>query len=154
VVVYPMLDVTNSAYNGFPQGVSGVAEDETRGTPTATGDLLAVANWIYPLRPVTALVYSVAPTQDVINFTISGISTLPAATKNQIASAIAGVFVMYGSPLGEPGSGQNGVIDLSYIGSAIAAIPGTAGFVITSPVANIVGTTGQLPVLGTITYTT
>ncbi|MEX3635945.1 baseplate J/gp47 family protein [Paraburkholderia sp. BR14320] len=153
VVVYPMLDITQAANGGFPQGINGVASQETRGTPVATGDQLAVANWIYPLRPVTALVYVVAPTKDVINFTISGISTLPAATKQQIADAISGVFVAYGSPLGEPGSGQNGVVDLSYIETAIAAIPGTAGFVITSPVANIVGTIGQLPVLGTITYT-
>lgn len=153
VVVYAMLDVTESANNGFPQGVSGVATLETRGTPTATGDQLAVANWIYPLRPATALVYVYAPTQQVVNFTISGISGASAATKALIASAIEGIFVLYGSPLSTV-AGQNGVVDLSYIESAIAAIAGTAGFVITSPTANIVGTTGQLPVLGTITYTT
>ncbi len=152
VVVYPMLDVTESANNGFPQGVSGVATLETRGSPTATGDQLAVANWIYPLRPVTALIYVVAPTQQVVNFTISGISTVSSATKALIAAAIQGIFVLYGSPLSTT-AGQNGVVALSYIESAIAAIAGTTGFVITSPTANIVGTTGQLPVLGTITYT-
>lgn len=153
VVVYPMLDVTEAAFIGFPQGVNGVATLETRGTPKATGDQLAVANWIYPLRPVTALVYVVAPAQKVVNFTISGVSTLPSATKALISAAIAGLFVVYGSPLGIPGSGLNGVVDLSYIESAIAAIAGTPGFVITSPTANIVGTLGQLPVLGTVTYT-
>lgn len=153
VVVYPMFDVTEAAHNGFPQGVSGVATLEWRGIPEATGDQLIVADWIYPLRPVTALVYVVAPTQMVVNLTIAGISTLPTATRSLIASAIAGLFVTYGSPLGVPGSGANGVVDLSYIESAIAAITGTQGFVITSPTANIVGTTGQLPVLGTITYT-
>jgi uncharacterized phage protein gp47/JayE len=152
VVVYPMFDVTEAAFIGFPQGVSGVASMETRGIPIATGDQLRVANWIYPLRPVTALVFVVSPTQLTVNFIISGISTLPPATKALIAAAIAGLFVAYGSPLGVPGSGASGVVDLSYIESAIAAITGTPGFVITSPVANIVGTTGQLPVLGTITY--
>lgn len=152
VVVYPMFDVTESANNGFPQGVSGVATLETRGTPTATGDQLAVANWIYPLRPVTALVYVYAPTQQVVNFTISGISGVSAATKASIASAIESVFVLYGSPISTT-PGQNGTIALSYIESAIAAISGTTGFVITSPTSNIVGTTGQLPVLGTITWT-
>jgi len=151
VVVYPMLDVTEAANNGFPQGVSGVATLETRGSPTATLDLLNVANWIYPLRPATALVYIYAPTQDVINFTISGTANFSAATKSLIAAAIAGVFVLYGSPLSTT-PGQNGTIDLSYIESAIAAIPGTQGFVITSPTANIVGTTGQLPTLGVITW--
>lgn len=152
VVVYAMLDATESLSNGFPQGVNGVAALETRGTPIATGDQLAIANWIYPLQPVTALVYVCAPTQQVVNFSISGIASVPAATKALIASAIAGIFVLYGSPLSTV-AGQNGVVALSYIESAIAAITGTTGFVITSPTANIVGTTGQLPVLGTITYT-
>lgn len=151
VVVYAMFDVTESANNGFPQGVGGVATLESRGSPTATLDLLNVANWIYPLRPATALVYSVAPTQDVINFSISGTSGFSAATKALIQSAIAGVFVMYGSPMSTT-AGQNGTIDLSYIESAIAAISGTTGFVVTSPTVNIVGTTGQLPVVGTITW--
>ncbi|WP_244220879.1 baseplate J/gp47 family protein [Paraburkholderia aromaticivorans] len=150
VVVYTMFDVTEAANNGFPQGVSGVAALEPRGTP-ATLDLLTVANWIFPLRPATALVYSVAPTQQVVNFTITGTSSFTTAMKSAIASAISGVFVLYGSPL-STAAGQNGVIDLSYIESAIAAISGTQGFVITSPTANIVGTTGQLPVLGTITW--
>lgn len=151
VVVYTMFDVTEATNNGFPQGVGGVATFETRGAPTATLDLLEVANWIYPLRPVTALVYSVSPTQQVVNFTITGSAGFSAATKALIQSAIAGIFVLYGSPLSTI-AGQNGVIDMSFINSAIAALSGTAGFVVTVPTGNIVGTTGQLPVVGTITW--
>ncbi|RKP50506.1 baseplate J/gp47 family protein [Trinickia fusca] len=150
VVVYPMFDAAEAANGGFPQGVNGVATAESRGTQ-ATGDQLTVANWIYPLRPATALVYVCAPTQQAVPFTITGSSNFSAATKALIASAISGIFAMYGSPLGTT-TGQNGVVDLSYINSAIAAISGTDGFVITAPTANIVGTTGQLPVLGTITW--
>lgn len=150
VVVYTMFDVTESANNGFPQGVNGVAALETRGTP-ATLDLLTVANWIYPLRPATALVYSVAPTQQVVNFTITGTGSFTTAMRSAIAAAISGVFALYGSPLSTT-PGQNGTVDLSYIDSAIAAISGTQGFVITSPTANIVGTTGQLPTVGAITW--
>lgn len=152
VVVYPMFDITEAANNGFPQGVSGVATLETRGIPTATGDQLNVANWIYPLRPATALVYVYAPTQQIVNFTISGSANFSVAMKSLISAAISGIFVLYGSPLSTT-AGQNGTIDLSYIESAIAAISGTQGFVIQSPTSNIVGTTGQLPVLGTITWT-
>lgn len=151
VVVYIMLDSAESANGGFPQGTNGVATLETRGNPTATGDQLVAANWIYPLRPATALVYLVSPVQQVVNFTISGAANFSPATKAAISAAISGVLVLYGSPLGTV-AGQNGVINLSYIESAIAAIPGTAGFVINSPTSNIVGTTGQLPVLGTITW--
>lgn len=150
VVVYTMFDVTESTNNGFPQGVAGVATLEPRGTP-ATLDLLTVANWIFPLRPATALVYSVAPTPQVVNFTITGTANFTAATKAAINAAISGIFVLYGSPLSTV-AGQNGVIDISYIESAIAAISGTQGFVITSPTANIVGTIGQLPVLGAINW--
>lgn len=150
VVVYAMLDNAEAANNGFPVGTNGVAASESRGI-AAAGDQLTIANYIYPLRPATALVYVCAPNQLVVNFTISGTANFSAATKALIQSAIAGVFVMYGSPIGST-AGQNGTVDLSYIESAIAAISGTAGFVITSPTANIQGTTGQLPVLGTITW--
>ena len=44
-------------HGGFPQGTNGVAALETRDT-AATGDQLAVANYLYPLRPVTPIVYA------------------------------------------------------------------------------------------------
>lgn len=144
VVVYMMLDGSEAAFGGFPQGSNGVAAAEPRGTP-ATGDQLAVANAIFPVQPVTALVYACAPTADTINFTITGLTTSSAATRALIAAAIQGVFYLYGTPLG-------GTIALSLIESAIAAISGTQGFVITSPSANIITPLGQLPVLGTVTY--
>jgi uncharacterized phage protein gp47/JayE len=150
VVVYAMLDQAESGTGGFPVGTDGVATLETRGV-AATGDQLTIANWIYPLRPATALVHVVAPLRQVVDFTISGIATVSAATKALIAAAITGIFVLYGSPLSTV-AGENGVIDLSFIESAIAAIAGTPGFVVTSPAGNIVGTLGQLPVLGTITW--
>ncbi len=56
VVVFTMWDVANAAWNGFPQGSNGVATAELRDS-AAQGDQLTVANAIYPLRPVTALVY-------------------------------------------------------------------------------------------------
>ena len=144
VVVYTMFDTTEAAYNGFPQGTNGVATGEPRAA-AATGDQLNVANYIFGVQPVTALVYSVAPTANAINFTISGISGVSAAIKASIASAITDVFLQQGEP--------GGAIDLSYINSEIAAIAGTAGFLITVPAANIANGAGELPVLGVITYT-
>ncbi len=143
VVIRFMMDVSEAAFGGFPQGTNGVAASETRDA-VATGDQLAVANAIYPKQPVTALVYAVAPTANTINFTISGLTGASATLQAEIAAAITGVFEQYGEP--------GGTIDLSYIESAIAAIAGTAGFVITAPSVNIVSPTGELPVLGTVTY--
>lgn len=144
VVVYTMFDQTESAFNGFPQGTNGCATGETRDT-TATGDQLAVANYIYPLQPATALIYSVAPVAAPIAFTISGLSGASTATKAAIAAAIDGVFYLAGTP-------NVGTVALSLIESAIAAVSGTSGFVITVPTGNITTTQGQLPTRGAITY--
>ncbi|MBB5414115.1 baseplate J/gp47 family protein [Paraburkholderia atlantica] len=143
VVVYVMLDSAESAHNGFPQGTNGVAAADTRAAP-ATGDQLTVANYIYNLQPVTALVYVCAPTQNTVPFSISGTSSWNAATKTAVSTAIAGVFQSNGSP--------GGTVNMSDIESAIAAVSGTAGFVITSPTGNITSATGALPVLGTVNY--
>ena len=144
VVVYTMLDQAEAAFGGFPQGTNGVASGEPRAA-AATGDQLIVANAIFPLQPATALVYSVAPVAAPINFTITGLTGASLATRALVAAAIDGVFFLYGSPLG-------GSVALSLIESAIAAIAGTQGFVITTPSGNITTTLGQLPVRGTITY--
>lgn len=144
VTVYIMLDEVRAGGNGFPVGTNGVATSETRDAP-ATGDQLGVANAIFPLQPVTALVYVVAPTPHSVNFTINGISTVSSTIKSQISAAIADVFLRKGSP--------GGTISLSDIEAAIGAISGTEGFVITSPTTNITNSAGQLPVLGTVTYT-
>jgi uncharacterized phage protein gp47/JayE len=149
VVVYFMMDNSESAFNGFPQGTNGVSANDQgpggipRGT-VATGDQLTVANAIITLQPVTALVYACAPIANTVNFTISGLTSSNTTTRSAIAAAISGVFLSNGSP--------GGTINLSDIESAIAAVPGTAGFVITSPVGNITNATGNLPVLGTVTY--
>lgn len=145
VVVYTMFDQAEAAHGGFPQGTDGVAAADLRAA-AATGDQLLVANYIYPLQPVTPLVYSVAPVAAPVNFTINGIATASVTTKALIAAAISGILYLYGTPLG-------GTIALSLIESAIAAIAGTTGFLITTPAGNITSTLGQLPTLGTITYT-
>ena len=147
VVVYVMLDDAEAATGGFPVGRNGVAGAEVRGA-TALGDQLAVANLIYPLQPVTALVYVVSPLLNPVALTIN----LPGATavlKAAVDAAVAAVLEARGAP--------GGTVDLSYIEAAIAAIAGTAGFVITSVSAphgtvtpgaagNIVSATGYLPV--------
>lgn len=143
VVVYVMLDDAESAHNGFPQGSNGVAASETRAT-AATGDQLTVANYVYSLQPVTALVYACAPTANNVNFTLTGTTSWSATTKTAVTAAIAGVLQSNGVP--------GGTINISDIESAVAAVSGTAGFVITTPTGNIVSATGALPVVGTVTF--
>lgn len=141
VTVYTMWDVAEAAHGGFPQGTNGVATAEPRAT-AATGDQLAVANSLLNVQPVTPVVYSLAPTANPINFTISGI---PVASRAAIPGAIAGVFLNDGVP--------GGSIPLAHIWSAIAAVSGVNDFVITSPAVDITNAAGQLPTVGTLTYT-
>lgn len=154
VVVFFMMDEAEAVHGGFPQGANGVAADEVRDTP-AGGDQLIVANYIYPVQPVTALVYAVAPQPNTLAFTIAGIPSASGSVKAAISVAIAGALAGTASP--------GGVTELSAIEGGIAAVPGSAGFVITIITAsagtvspgtsgNITSDAGHLPTLGAVTY--
>ena len=142
VVVYTMLDISESAQSGFPQGTNGVAALETRGV-TATGDQLTVADHIYPLRPCTALVYSVAPIAQSINFTIHGV---PVGSRAAVTAELSALLTMQGTATG-------GSIPIMLAWLAVAAVTGVTDFEITAPTTDIVTTVGNLPVIGTVTYT-
>jgi len=148
VVVYVMFDKVNSDNNGFPTGTNGLSATDNRATAasTATGDLLSVANTVFTSQPVTPLVYLCGPSPLAQDFTITGLTSATTAVKTAISQAIAQVMIDQGSPL------EGAEVDLSVINSDIAAISGTAGFVITSPTANIASVLGYLPTVGVITY--
>jgi len=149
VVVYVMFDGANSANQGFPQGTNGVSANDNRVTSgnLASGDQLAVANSIFVEQPVTAMTYVCSPLANPIPFTLTGLTGASTATRAAIALAIAEVLTEQGAPLTD-----GSAVDLSDVGSAISAIAGTKGFVITSPVANIPNTLGHLPTLGPVMY--
>jgi uncharacterized phage protein gp47/JayE len=161
VVIYTMWDDAEVAHGGFPQGTNGVSQFDKgpggvpRGT-IATGDQRVVADSIVNEQPVTALVYSVAPIANSLTFTISGLTSASAATRAAISAAISDVFFRNGDP-------RSGTINRSDIESAIAAISGTSGFVITlvqgvigatttTYPGNITGSFGSIPVLTNMLY--
>jgi len=139
VGVYIMLDDAQSTHNGFPQGSNGVATSEKRGV-AATGDQLAVANYIWPLQPVPSLVYAMSPTPQTVNFSISGVDL---SNRDLVKSAISNVFFR----LGAPGS----VLPISEVWSGILSA-GVSGFFIALPASHIVIGDGHLPVLGVVTW--
>lgn len=141
VVVYTMFDNTESAHAGFPQGTNGVATAETRAA-AATGDQLAVANYIFPLRPVTALVYSVAPLPQSVNFALVGV---PVGSQALVAAALADLLFRQGTAIG-------GSIPLVQVWNTISSVAGVNDFTVTTPAADITTTVGYLPVLGTVSY--
>ncbi|MGZ3272370.1 MAG: baseplate J/gp47 family protein [Caulobacteraceae bacterium] len=164
VVVRFMMDDAEAAHAGFPQGTDGVSQFEPRDV-AAVGDQLLVADYLFAKQPVTALVYAVAPQPNTVNFTISGLSGASTAVKAAIQAAIGQVLLQNGSPGGVtlPDRTPGGIIELSDVEAAIAAVSGSAGFVITivscnhgtitpSTNGNITSNTGYLPVLGTVTW--
>ena len=165
VTVYIMMDAAESAFGGFPQGADGVATAETRAA-AATGDQLTVANAIYPLRPVTALVTVAAPAANPIAMTINGAAGWSSDTLAAVEAAIDTMLLALGSPGGVslPNDAAAGVTNLSAIETAIASVAGTAGFVITAVSCphgtatpggdgNVTSNTGYLATCGTITRT-
>jgi len=118
-----MMDDAQAAHNGFPQGTDGCSTYESRATP-ATGDQLTVANYIFPLQSTIALVYAVAPIPNALTITVSGLSGASTAVKAAISTACAAALRGAGVP--------GGITYLSTLEAAIAAVPGSIGFVVTT----------------------
>jgi len=138
-VVYFMMDDVRASQSGFPQGTNGVASAESRDT-AATGDQLTVADAIYPLRPVTALVYACAPVANPISFVIADLSPATSTVIAGITTALQDLFVRIGTPLGM-------TIYPSDWNEAIASVAGIEHFNVTSPAAPVTLSVGQLPTL-------
>lgn len=147
VGVYIMCDGSDETNHGFPNGTDGISQLDDWGAVKATGDQGRVADYIYPLQTVTALVYVCSPVAKAIDFIIDGISGVGSSVTEAIADAIDHVFFVNGDPRGV------GKIDISDLNSAIGDVPGTKGFILKSPSANIAIGVGELPTRGEVTYT-
>ena len=144
VVVYTMFDQAQAANRGFPQGTNGVPAADPRDV-AATGDQAVVANALFPLRPATALVYSVAPIPFPVAFSIKTQALVSAAARLGVLAAIQGVFLALADPLG-------GTLDTSPFEAAIAAVPGMPRFTLLAPTAEFSAPLGSLPVAGAVGY--
>lgn len=153
VGIYIMCDGFSGHPDGFPVGTNGVSKFEPDNANVATGDQGRVADALYPQHNVTAEVWVCSPARLPVDFVISGIKTASTATKAAVRAAIDQVFFSEGSPGVKPAVDTPPVvIDLSSIELAIASVPGTKGFLLTSPVDNITPGVGELAVTGEITY--
>ena len=117
---------------------------------------VTLADALIDEQPVTALAFCCSPVENILSFTISGLSTSSAATRSAIASAVSDVLFRNGDP-------REGTINLNDIEAAINSIPGTSGWLMTSVTGtvdgvettypgNITGGMGELPTLGSINY--
>ncbi|EFJ8793646.1 baseplate J/gp47 family protein [Escherichia coli] len=145
VGLYFMCDGDDRTNHGFPEGTDGVATKETYHYGKATGDQLRVADYIFPLRPATTLVWACSPLKHVIDFDIGGIPDADADTVKAIQDAIDEVFFDNGVP--------GGKIFLSDLALAIGAIDGTRGFVLNQPTGTFIQlNAGALPLRGDIHF--
>jgi len=153
VSVFFMMDDAESAFAGFPQGTNGVATNEPRDA-AATGDQLTVANAIYDVQPVTALVYATAPTAMPTNFSITLVNNT-AAVQAGAEAALTDMFLRLGNVGGttDPTTGDAwDPIDPSDWYAALTAVSGIGRFVVNSPTSPISPSAGQLPTLGTCSW--
>jgi uncharacterized phage protein gp47/JayE len=143
VVVFPMFDDTEAAHGGFPQGTDGVATDEDRGNaPTAAGDQLLVADHIYPVSPVTSLVYVAAPAAFPVDVTLEGLDPDTEGMRASIVAALNDAFLVIGE--------VEGVIWPSDLYTAVLEVPGINHFTMIAPADALQAPAGALPVMGTL----
>jgi uncharacterized phage protein gp47/JayE len=153
VAVYFMMDNVRSYQYGLPSGSNGVASNESR-AQVAVGDQLSVANAIYPKRAATALVYACSPVGQPLALTLQEVPNDPTIRGN-ISAAIAGLCIRLASPGGawlQPTQTHGGILRLSDISDAIAAVPNLDHFVIVSPTVDVVLPTGVISIPTAPTY--
>lgn len=142
VSVYVMLDDARADSGGFPTGADGVATNEPRGTP-ATGDQLAVADHLFAVQPVTALVTVYSPSAMPVAFTIGDVPD--ASLQPAIAAALDAVFLAKAA--------VGGTMYPSDFTAALKGVSGLTRFSMPVPSGPVTAGTGRLPVRGTITWT-
>jgi uncharacterized phage protein gp47/JayE len=146
VIVYIMLD--NNANQGFPIGTNGTANEDARGT-AATGDQLITAEYIYApyRRPVTAFVQVVAPVAQPINITLTNCKPALGTTTSPIYLAVVAALKARLLAIGSPLAMNVYESDLA---QAVQSV--LTSFNLTIPNAATAITIGNLPTLGTLTY--
>ncbi len=154
VTVYFMMDNIRSYQFGIPAGTNGASSNEARAVQVAAGDQLIVANTLYTKRAATALVYACAPLGAPLQLTLQEVPNDPIIRGN-ISAAIAGLCIRLASPGGAwivPQQVHGGILRLSDINDAIAAVPGLDHFLLVSPTSDVISSTGLISIPGGITY--
>lgn len=114
-----------------------------------SGDVATVQTYINGQRPITAAVTVMAPTNLVVPFSIH---LVPSNTTTQ--AAVQAQLVDLFKRVAQPGDGAGrGTVLLSAIRTAIGTAAGVTDYSITAPAADVVPALGQLPTVGTITWT-
>lgn len=121
-----------------------VRDGDANIVPTAER-LAEMQSYLDARRPLGSRVSVLAPTLVALALTINGINPDTTAVRAAISAELTDMLLRDGIP--------GGVLLLSRIREAISRAAGESDHVLTTPSANVTYSTGQLPTLGTITYT-
>lgn len=110
--------------------------------PTAP-EVAAMAAWVEPLRPVTATPVVFAATALPIDLLISSTPD-SGAVRDAIRAELADLFAREAEP--------GGTMYLSRMNEAVSLAAGEFDHAIRAPAANIVALSGQMPMLGTVSF--
>lgn len=113
------------------------------GIPSA-GKVTEVQDYLDVLRPVTATLTVVAPVAVPLDITVDDLDPNTAAVKAALEAELADMLTRDAEP--------GGTILLSHIREAISIAADEDNSIVTVPAANVTHTTGQIAVLGTVTY--
>lgn len=155
VTIYWCQD-DNSHIKGLPHGNAGGSQYESR-IPPASQDALILADYIYPLRAATAIIWCIPPVGDLIDITLGGVP-VDTTIRNNISDALASFCIRSATPGGVllPDNTPGGWIRVSQLEAAISAIPGLTYFDLVtlngSTPADFQSAQGHIAIPGTITY--
>ncbi|MBQ0533478.1 baseplate J/gp47 family protein [Providencia huaxiensis] len=144
VGIYVMCD--GNSNHGFPIGTDGPATQEVYQVH-ATGDQLRVADHLYDLQPVTALVWVCSPINKKVNFVLKGLTHLSAEERNALHDAIDHFFYQRCDPANE------NKITPADIDRSIYSSLGLMGYQMISPNTDIELGIGEIPTRGEVIYT-
>lgn len=131
--------------NGLGAGtvlVHFVRDDDPSIIPDS-GEVATVQAYIDDRRPVTADVTVAAPTELAVDVDVQ-ISPNTAAVQAAVTAELQDLFRRDAEP--------GGTILLSRIREAVSIASGESDNVVTDPVADVTAATGEIPVLGTVTF--
>lgn len=120
-----------------------VRDDDVGSSIPSAGEVTAVQTYIDTVRPVTAAVTVAAPTAKTWNFTLS---VVPNTT--DVKAAVTAELTDLFRTEGEPGT----TLPLSRVRTAIGIATGITDYTLTTPNADLTHAAGEIPVLGTITW--
>lgn len=125
-----------------------VRDNDTPSIIPDAGEVTTMQTQLDSLRPLTAEVTAAAPTELDVDFTIE-LDPDTTALRDEVEASLTDLLFREA----EPGDGvDRGTILLSQIRTAIGVALGDGDYTLTVPSADVVPATGELAVLGTITW--